>query len=71
MKCFKDRLKIILKDIDKVEHVDIISECVQSRLDQSLMNYYDNLIDTCDYLISKSPLKALKYLTARFKEGDN
>ena len=69
-------LKYILADIlHEIEVREkrqdpVLKSCIASRLDKSLELYEDNLLKTCEYLLSKNPVTMIKGITKEFKEKE-
>lgn len=51
---------------------DVIGECIDKRLDGSFNNYYDNLVENIQFLLSKNPISMIKDINKVFapKDGD-
>lgn len=67
---FKRILINILNATSKLDSKSSLERCISERLNSSFNDYYKNLIDTCDYVIGRSPLRMIKLITKEFKEGD-
>lgn len=70
---FKYILYSILEDINKYENKNIMLDSINSRLNNSLENYYDELVLKCKYILSKNTLSLLNAINKQFNEegGDD
>lgn len=61
---FKSQLKYILNDLDKHKRPkqQILAECIQTRLDRSLQSYYQDLMESYNYLCQRNALRLAKKL---------
>lgn len=64
----KEILYNILNDLTPYESKDsnVMEEGIKKRLDVSLELYYEHLIETCKFLISKNAITMLKGISREF-----
>ena len=65
---FKHILYSILDNINKYENKNVMLESINSRLNNSLENYYDELVLKCKYILSKNTLSLLSAINKQFNE---
>ena len=68
---FKDKLKIVIKEIDSLgTKSDALERCISKKLSGSLDMYNKEAVKTCEYLLSRSNCKVLRNIANEKKKGE-
>lgn len=70
----KDILENIIEDVNRAERhpVELFKECIDEKLQNSYNYEVNNVIRTCQFILSKNPVFMLKHMSKVVEEmGEN
>ena len=70
---FKNKLYNILCEVNSLHRTpsEVMEQCTSNKLDRALESYYNELLNTVDYLLSKNSITILKGIVKQFGKDNH